>query len=112
MRRLFAALALAIAAAGPLAAQRAERVVIPGGAGPNKLAFDAGVLAGVQPFRVTEVAASEGRVAVAGGGAGDLRLFDKNNHEVPYLLITPRVEAQWRAARLLPITATKFASCF
>jgi hypothetical protein len=112
MRRLLTTLALGSAIAGPLAAQRAERVVIPGGAGPNKLSFDAGVLARVQPFRVTEVPASEGRVAVAGGGAGDLRLFDKANREVPYLLITPRVEAQWRAARLLPIAPTKFTSGF
>ena len=112
MRRLLTALALGVAAAVPLAAQRAERVVVPSGTGPNKLSFDAAVLAGVQPFRVTEVAASEGRVAVAGGGASDLRLFDKANREVPYLLITPRVEAQWRAARLLPIAATKFTSGF
>jgi hypothetical protein len=106
------ALALGIAVAGPLAAQRAERVVVPGGAGPNKLSFAAAVLAGVQPFRVTEVAASEGRVAVASGGASDLRLFDTANREVPYLLITPRVEAQWRAARLLPIAPTKLTSGF
>ncbi len=112
MRCLLTVLALGIVAASPVAAQRAERVVIPGGAGPNKLAFDAAVLAGVQPFHVTEVAASEGRVAVAGGGAGDLRLFDKANREVPYLLITPRVEAQWRAARLLPVAPTKFTSGF
>jgi len=87
-------------------------VIVPGGAGPNKLSFDAAVLAGVQPFRVTEVAASEGRVAVASGGASDLRLFDTANREVPYLLITPRVEAQWRAARLLHIAPTKLTSGF
>lgn len=111
MKRLVLALALG-AVTSPLAAQRAERVVVPGGAGPNKLTFDAAVLAGVQPFRVTDVAASEGRVAVASGGAGDLRLFDKANREVPYLLITPRVEAQWRAARLLRIAPTKLTSGF
>lgn len=112
MNRLLVALALGIAVALPLEAQRAERVVVPGGAGPNKLSFDAAVLAGAQPFRVTEVAASEGRVAVASAGARDLRLFDKANREVPYLLITPRVEAQWRGARLLPIAPTKLASGF
>ena len=112
MNRLVLALALGTAVAGPLAAQRAERVVVPGAAGPNRLSFDAAVLAGVQPFRVTEVAASEGHVAVASGGAADLRLFDKANREVPYLLITPRVEAQWRAARLLPIAPTKLTSGF
>ena len=112
MNRFVLGLALGVAAAGPLAAQRAERVVVPGGAGPNKLAFDATVLAGVQPFRVTDVAASEGRVSVASGGAGDLRLFDRTNREVPYLLITPRVEAQWRAARLLRIAPTRLTSGF
>ncbi len=112
MKSLPVALALGIAVASPLAAQRAERVIVPGGAGPNKLSFDAAVLAGVQPFRVTEVAASEGRVAVASGGASDLRLFDTANREVPYLLITPRVEAQWRAARLLHIAPTKLTSGF
>ena len=112
MNRFLLVLALGAAVAGPLEAQRAERVVVPGGAGPNKLAFDANVLAGVQPFHVTDVAASEGRVPVAGGGAGDLRLFDKANREVPYLLITPRVEAQWRAARLLRIAPTKLTSGF
>ena len=111
MKRLVLALALG-AVTSPLAAQRAERVVVPGGAGPNKLAFDAAVLAGMQPFRVTDVAASEGRVAVASGGAGDLRLFDKANREVPYLLITPRVEAQWRGVRLLRIAPTKLTSGF
>ena len=112
MNRLALALALGTFVAGPLAAQRAERVVVPGGSGPNRLTFDAAVLARVQPFQVTEVAASEGRVAVASGGAGDLRLFDKANREVPYLLITPRVEAQWRAARLLPVAPTKLTSGF
>jgi hypothetical protein len=112
VKSLPVALALGIAVASPLAAQRAERVIVPGGAGPNKLSFDAAVLAGVQPFRVTEVAASEGRVAVASGGASDLRLFDTANREVPYLLITPRVEAQWRAARLLHIAPTKLTSGF
>jgi hypothetical protein len=112
VNRVLVALALGASVALPLEAQRAERAIVPGGVGPNKLLFDAAVLAGVQPFRVTEVAASEGRVAVASGGAGDLRLFDKANREVPYLLITPRVEAQWRAARLLPIAPTKLTSGF
>jgi len=112
VNRLVVALALGAVAAAPAAAQRAERVVVPAGAGPNRLAFDAAVLAGVQPFHVTDVAASEGRVPIAGGGAGDLRLFDKANREVPYLLVTPRVEAQWRAARLLRVAPTKLTSGF
>jgi hypothetical protein len=74
--------------------------------------LDATFLAGAEPFHVQEVPAAEGRVAVANGGASDLRLFDRTNREVPYLLVTPRVEAQWRGARLLPIASSKFASGF
>src|SRR4051812_9347566 len=68
-------LALGICIALPLGAQRSERVVVAGARGPNRLALDATLLAGAQPFHVSEVAASEGRVAVATGGAGGLRLF-------------------------------------
>lgn len=113
MRRAVArGIALVTALALPASAQRAERLVIPGGRGPNRLALDAAFLAGAQPFHVSEVSAAEGRVAVASGGAGDLRLYDASNREIPYLLITPRVEAEWREARLLPIAATKFTSGF
>jgi Protein of unknown function (DUF3999) len=112
MRCHFWGLTLGICVALPLGAQRSERVVIPGARGPNRLALDATLLAGAEAFRVSEVAASEGRVAVATGGAGDLRLFDVAGREVPYLLVTPRVEAQWRAARLLPVAPAKFASGF
>jgi hypothetical protein len=108
------ALALALGAIGATTvhAQRAERVVVPGAAGPNRLALDPALLAGSQPFRVSEVAAAEGRIAVASGGAADLRLFDKANREVPYLLITPLAEAQWRGARLLAVAPTKTTSGF
>ena len=112
MRRVVLAVLLGAAAAVRLAAQRVERVVVPGARGPNQLRLDAAMLAGAQPFRVSEVAAAEGRVAVGSGGAGDLRLFDASNREVPYLLITPRVEAQWRGARLLHVAPTKFTSGF
>jgi uncharacterized protein DUF3999 len=96
----------------PVAAQQVERTVVPGGAGPNRLALDAALLARAQPFRVNEVAAAEGRVAVATGGAGDLRLYDRTNHEIPFLLVTPAVEPQWRGARLLRMAPTKVASGF
>ena len=105
-------LSLGVVLPTSLRAQRFERVVVPGAAGPNRLPLDAAVLAGAQPFRVSEVAATEGRVALASGGAGDLRLFDRANHEVPYLLVTPAVEPQWRGARLLRVTPTKTASGF
>lgn len=112
MRRRALTLALYVATAQALSAQRAERQVVPGGRGPNQLALDATFLAGAKPFEVSDVVGAEGRIAVATDGAGDLRLFDGANREVPYLLITPRVEAQWRAGRLLPVAATKLTSGF
>ena len=112
MRRTVLAITLGIGVALPLGAQRAERQVIPGAAGPNRLALDAPLLAGAQPFHVNEVAAAEGRAAVAIGGAADLRLYDAANREVPYLLVTPKVEAQWRGTRLLRVAPTKFTSGF
>lgn len=112
MRRAALGLALGMAIAAPATAQRVERAVLPGGAGPNRLALDVTVLAGAQPFHVTDVAAAEGRVALASGGAADLRLFDRANREVPYLLVTPSVEAQWRGARLLRVAPTKTTSGF
>ena len=112
MKRLAFTLLLGSGVALPLAAQRVDRIVVPGAKGPNRLALDASFLADAQPFRVSEVSAAEGRVAVAAGGANDLRLFDNANREVPYLLITPQVEAQWREARLLRVASTKFTSGF
>ena len=112
MRRLALAFTLGIGATLPLGAQRAERPVAPAAPGPNRLTLDATLLAGAQPFRVSEVTAAEGRAAVANGGAGDLRLYDAANREVPYLLVMPRVEAQWRGARVLRVAPTKLTSGF
>src|SRR3989440_6413291 len=112
MRRLTLAFTLGVGTALPLGAQRAERPVAPAAPGPNRLTLDATLLAGAQPFRVSEVTAAEGRAAVATGGAGDLRLYDAANREVPYLLVMPRVEAQWRGARVLRVAPTKLTSGF
>ena len=109
------AAATALASAGaqqPQSGARHERPVYPAGAGANRLALDAALLAGAQPFRVEQVNASEGRVAVARGGASDLRLYDTAGNEVPYLLVTPEVEARWRGGRLLRVASTKDASGF
>src|SRR2546423_8229032 len=89
-----------------------ERSVLPGAAGPNRLTLDAAFLAGAQPFGVQQVTASEGRVALATGGAADLRLTDASGREVPYLLISPKVEAQWRGGSLLAVASTKEKSGF
>jgi hypothetical protein len=112
VRQLACVVAMCLAIALPSGAQRVERAVVPGAAGPNRLALDATFLAGAQPFHVNEVASAEGRVAVAMGGAVDLRLFDPSNREVQYLLVTPAVEAQWRGARLLRVAPTKTTSGF
>jgi hypothetical protein len=111
MRHLLIVLALGLLAQS-VNAQTVERYVRPGAAGPNQLALDAAFLARAQPFRTSEVTAAEGRVAVASGGAGDLRLFDRDGKEVQYLLITPQLEPRWRAARLLRVSPTKFTSGF
>ena len=111
MRQLVFAVALGAAFVSPAAGQ-VQRPIQPGGTGPNRLALDADLLAHAQPFHVAEVAAAEGRTAVATGGAGDLRLYDASNKEVPYLLVTPQVEAQWRGARLLRVAPTKTTSGF
>lgn len=95
-----------------LRAQRFERVIVPSGIGPNRLALDATLLAGAQPFQVDDVAAADGRIAVASGGAGDLRLYDRSNREVPYLLVMPAVRPQWRAARIMRVAPTKTTSGF
>ena len=112
MRRLAYGVALCICAAVVLPAQRLERPVVPGGAGPNRLTLDASLLAGAQPFHVADVSSAEGRAAVATGGAGDLRLFDAANKEVPYLLITPQVEPEWHGGRILRVEPTKLSSSF
>ena len=112
MRARALAVALSIGLALPLSAQQSERPIIPGGAGPNRLTLDATVLAGAQPFQVAEVSSAEGRAGVASGGASDLRLYDANNKEVSYLLVTPQVEPQWRGARLLRVEPTKVTSGF
>ncbi|HEX4468821.1 MAG TPA: DUF3999 family protein [Gemmatimonadaceae bacterium] len=112
MRGFALSVALGICSALPLSAQRLERPVIPGGAGPNRLTLDATLLAGAQPFHVADVSSAEGRAAVATNGASDLRLYDAANREVPYLLVTPQVEAQWRAARVLRVEPTKTSSGF
>ena len=112
MKRLALCVALGLFNAPSLPAQRSERAIIPGGAGANRLTLDATLLAGAQPFHVSEVSSAEGRAAVATGGAGDLRLYDKTGIEVPYLLVTPQIEPQWRAARVLRVAPSKLASGF
>ena len=116
--------ALAIAALGALApvtlaAQgtppqpRFERVVVPGVAGPNRLALDVPLLAGGAPFEVSGTLAMRPGV-IARGGLGDLRLYDATDREVPYLLVPPAErEPIWRTSgRIARVTPGKDTSGF
>lgn len=97
--------ALILFATALLAAPVQERPAIPGAAGPNRLALDVSLLAEAKPLRYA------GEVVT--GGLEDLRLFDSQGREVPYLLIAPeRREDRWRRATLLPIQPTKTTSGF
>lgn len=108
-----------LAAAGAHAqsnAPRAEWQVQPGAKGPNRLVLSPEVIGAGSPFRVTVMASEEAgtaRRAVAEGGLGDLRLFDRGGREVPYLLIAPPArEHDWRRGQVLPVKATKVSSGF
>ncbi|MBK6849252.1 MAG: DUF3999 family protein [Proteobacteria bacterium] len=102
--RSLATLALAGVAAGwPLPAARAnsgfahERPVLPSGRGAQRLSVDAALLAGARP----------------GGRLADLRLFDRDESEVPYLLVDAQPSApEWLAGRILATPATKTSSGF
>jgi hypothetical protein len=77
-----------------------ERPVTPGGLGRNRLPVDGALLAGSS--------ARSGAALLS-----DLRLFDAQGREVPYLLISPpRKEPQWVRGAILPIPQTKVASGF
>src|SRR5439155_16724739 len=50
---------------------------------------------------------------VARGGLGDLRLFDPQGREVPYLLVWPSIdEPTWRDGRILGVSPAKDTSGF
>jgi hypothetical protein len=86
------ALALASVTAATLMAQGSsgtrfqyERVAEAVANGSQRLDVDEVLLAGSQPFAVED----RGDRWIARRGLGDLRLFDQNNIEIPYLLIEP-----------------------
>jgi hypothetical protein len=98
----------------PLVAQRPagtiyERPIVTAGAGPQRLAVDAGLLAGGAPFRVER----RGERAYAVDGLADLRLASEDGRLVPYLLIAPpSPERTWVPGAVLPVAPTKKASGF
>jgi hypothetical protein len=70
------------------AAFRFERPIAANGQGPRRLAVDVPLLAGVNR------------------DLSDLRLFDANAREIPYLLLSnPMAEPAWRPAVILPVAS-------
>jgi hypothetical protein len=105
MKRSVAVAALLMAA--PAAAQqtplqtpfRYERPVQTGGAGPRRLAIDVPLLVGSRPFAVR---------GTRDTGLSDLRLFDANSQEVPYLLVSnPSQQPVWRSAETLTVASVE-----
>ena len=86
------------------------RPVVTTGSGPQRLAVDLPLLARAQ--RMARIRTSGRWQASAEGGLGDLRIFDAQGREVPYLLIHPSPEPQWFAAERLPIAPTRKTSGF
>lgn len=94
---------------------RYERQVRPAGPGANRLAIDLPLLAGASPFSVvTRLAGADGEsVAVAQGGLADLRFYDGDNREIPYLLVQPPPRTrEWAIGRVLQVAPTKKNSGF
>jgi len=93
-----------------------ERIIVPGGAGPNRLDIDVPLLAGGNSFRDLSRDVSDPArqpLIVARNGLSDLRIYDARNREVPYLLIAPpRIAPRWAEARLLAVAPTKKSSGF
>jgi hypothetical protein len=86
-----------------------ERPIVTAGPGPQRLAVDAGLLAGGAPFRVER----RGERASAVDGLGDLRLASDDGRAVPYLLIAPpSPERIWVPGAILPVAPTKKTSGF
>jgi len=92
MRTMRLALALASVTAVTLMAQGSsgarfqyERVAEVTANGSQRLNVDVALLSGSQPFAVED----RGSRWIARRGLGDLRLFDQNSVEIPYLLIEP-----------------------
>jgi hypothetical protein len=79
-----------------------ERVAEAVESGSQRLDVDVRLLTGSQPLTAEDL----GGRAIAKGGLDDLRLFDQNNIEVPYLLIEPTADqAAFGTYPVLPIAA-------
>ncbi|HEX6162131.1 MAG TPA: DUF3999 family protein [Vicinamibacterales bacterium] len=91
----------AVIAQAPAAGRFQYERIIESTGGPQRLDVDAVLLNGSQPFTVEDF----GTRWVARRGLADLRLFDSNDVEVPYLLIEPSSDMpEFGTFRALPIT--------
>ena len=80
-----------------------ERAIETTAEGPQRLEIDLPLLVGSQPFTVVDAVER----SIASGGLNDLRLFNAQNQEVPYLFVPPSTGRAARVVgRILPITAT------
>jgi hypothetical protein len=88
---------------------RYERIIVPGGPGPNRLQIDLLLLSAASPFeQLASETGSDGqeRMVIAKGGLSDLRIYDSANREVPYLLVAPQApEAKWAEGHVLHVSA-------
>ena len=107
---LCCAVTVGVFAQQPTARFTVERPLVTSGSGPQRLAVDLPLLARAQ--RIASIRSTGRWETRAEGGLGDLRIFDAQGREVPYLLIHPSREPQWLAAERLPIAATKKTSGF
>jgi hypothetical protein len=103
-------LGLLMVAQQPPGTLRVERSIVTTGTGPQRLAVDMPLLGRAQ--RVGGIRSTGRWQASAEGGLGDLRIFDAQGREVPYLLVHPSKEPEWFAAERLPIASTKTTSGF
>jgi hypothetical protein len=101
---------VSLAAQQPSGAFQVERPVVPAAEGPQRLKVDVALLSRAQRF--ASVRLLGGPAARARGGLGDLRIFDSQGREVPYLLAHPVREPEWVGGAILPVAATKKTSGF
>jgi Protein of unknown function (DUF3999) len=94
----------------PAARSPVERPIVTAAPGPQKLPVDTPLLVGAERFATVAV---EAEGAQARDGLGDLRLFDRDGREVPYLLMTPPARRPlWLTGSILGIAETKKTSGF
>jgi uncharacterized protein DUF3999 len=106
----FVAAAAILNAQQPPGQLRVERPIVTTGAGPQRLAVDVPLLARAQAVtRVYPIGRGEWR---ADGGLADLRIFDAQGREVPYVLTHASRVPEWVTAILLPQPVTKKTSGF